>query len=71
MELLGTPVYHQSLRTLFTLLAPIAPHIASDLWEKLVVAGERLHIAMPEVCNYMPEVCNYIRIAMHEVCNYI
>ncbi len=48
-ELLGTLVYHHSLRALCVLLAPMAPHITSELWEKLSEAGEKLHIVKPVV----------------------
>ena len=48
-DFLGTPEYHQNLRTLCVLLAPMAPHIASELWEALGEAGERLHIPKPKV----------------------
>lgn len=50
-ELLGTPVYHLSLETLCTLLAPMAPHITSELWEALAEAGERLHLVKPKVSS--------------------
>ena len=46
-DFLGTP---ENLITLCVLLAPMAPHIASELWEALGEAGERLHIPKPEVC---------------------
>lgn len=48
-ELLGTPVFHRGLGVLCTLLAPMAPHIASELWEALSAAGERLDVVKPVV----------------------
>jgi len=32
-SVLGSEEFHQSLLTLCTLLAPMAPHIASELWQ--------------------------------------
>lgn len=52
-ELLGTAVYHQSLQTLCTLLAPMAPHIASELWEVLLEAGGCMNLAQPKVVKYL------------------
>lgn len=43
-DLMGTPVYHQCLETLCTLLAPMAPHVTSELWGTLNEAGKKLHL---------------------------
>ena len=48
-ELLGSPAYHDGLTTLCTLLAPMAPHITSELWERLSEAGEQLSTAKHKV----------------------
>ena len=57
-ELLGTPVFHRSLAVLCTLLAPMAPHIASELWEALLEAGEGLDTVKPAVCKSPQGGCN-------------
>ena len=41
-EFLGSSIYHEGLLTLCILLAPMAPHITSELWERLSDAGESL-----------------------------
>lgn len=48
-DLKGTVEYHQSLSTLCTLLSPLAPHIASELWEMLNEAGQRLNLPKSQV----------------------
>ena len=40
-KLSGSLEYHRSLEVLCTLLAPMAPHIASELWESLAGVSER------------------------------
>lgn len=37
-----TITYYQSLRTLILLLNPMAPHIASEMWEALISKGPKL-----------------------------
>lgn len=41
---LGTRAYQQNLETLCTLLAPMAPHIALELWAALSVAGHTVQV---------------------------
>ena len=50
-KLSGSLEYHRSLEVLCTLLAPMAPHIASELWESLAGVGERSFSSKPLVSS--------------------
>jgi len=34
--------YYQAIRTLLLLLAPMAPHISSELWQSVILAGPKI-----------------------------
>ena len=48
-HLVGSCDYHMVLCTLCTLLAPMAPHIASEMWVELREAARQVQISSPEV----------------------
>ena len=50
-KLSGSLEYHRSLEVLCTLLAPMAPHIASELWESLAGVSERSFSSKPLVSS--------------------
>ena len=56
-KLLGSLEYHRSLEVLCTLLAPVAPHIASELWESLAGVSE---ISKPLVSSSINKLHAYI-----------
>ncbi len=45
----GTVEYHDCVSTLCVLLAPMAPHIASELWQTLGEAARELNLPVLEV----------------------
>ena len=49
-HLVGSCDYHMALCTLCTLLAPMAPHIASEMWVELREAARQVHFTLPQVC---------------------
>ena len=48
-DFVGTAVFHHCLQTLCTLLAPMAPHITSEIWEALAKGGKELSFNIPTV----------------------
>ena len=58
-KLSGSLEYHRSLEVLCTLLAPMAPHIASELWESLAGVSER---SKPLVSSSVNKLHAYINI---------
>jgi len=51
-EFQGTPDYHDCLCTLCVLLAPMAPHISSELWEQLGAMAQHLNLPLPQARKY-------------------
>ena len=48
-QLIGSCDYHEALCAMCTLLAPMAPHIASEMWEELKTAASHLQYVSPQV----------------------
>ena len=59
-HLVGSCVYHMALCTLCTLLAPMAPHIASEMWVELREAARQVQITSPQVCTQHLKLTAYI-----------
>ena len=51
-HLVGSCDYHEALCTLCTLLAPMAPHIASEMWVELSDAARQLQMTSPQVRSF-------------------
>ena len=48
-HLMGSHDYHEALCTLCTLLAPMAPHLASEMWAELRSAARHLNLPLTQV----------------------
>ena len=60
-KLSGSLEYHCSLEVLCTLLAPMAPHIASELWESLAGVSERSKPLVSSSVNEYINNYNYLK----------
>ena len=75
-HLIGSCDYHMALCTLCTLLAPMAPHVASEMWAELKEAAKHIQITSPKVCKinytavYQSTVVRYIKDVTKNGCLY-